>query len=174
MSTRTYERRLTRWLDAADHVADVGESWYAIARGDCRRMARESGCTLAVAAGVVAAYSPRMLWNANLTVARRALAGDVRGMAPVVSKVRRILAGERPLDVLSGPKVRRFYRAIMGDPRAVVIDRWIARAMGVPPEGVSALYATLESVVVKVADGRGLTPAAVQATVWVAIRGKAD
>jgi len=50
------------------------------------------------------------------------------GFAANKAKAARILAGELPLDVLRGPKVRAFYRSILTggrdiDPQAVCIDR---------------------------------------------------
>jgi hypothetical protein len=168
-----YESKLERWLDAGMDRADaaLANDWYRTARRDCRALAREAGVTLAVAAGVVAAYSPNMLWSANLTVARRALGGNARGMRHNVAKVLRIIAGERPLDVLRGPKVTRFYRALMGDKNAVVLDRWMARAMDVDPSKVGTLYDVLEAACLAVAARRNIAPASLQAIVWTAVRG---
>jgi len=52
----------------------------------------------------------------------------VRHYKQVQRKVRDLLKGAEPENVLRGPKIRAFYRAIMGHKNAVVLDTWMLRA----------------------------------------------
>ena len=165
---------------AAEYAA---RGWYTLARLEARRLARKHGTTLRVAAGVIAAVSPMNVWSGNILAAERILAAAARGdrrapragLSANVAKAWRIArAGERPLDVLSGPKVRAFYRNILGDLSAVTVDRWAARAAGVPDSypGTAAGYARCEEAYREAALKVGLAPAILQAVVWCNIRGK--
>src|ERR1041385_7693911 len=111
----TADALVARYREADEDTRQLGAEWYPLARRIARRMARKHGVTLATAAGVIAAVSPRMRWQSNLDGADALL-----GRQPVVGvfqrnldKARRFIAGERPLDVLGGDKVRAFYGAIM-------------------------------------------------------------
>lgn len=80
------------------------------------------------AAGVIAALSPMVRWNVNVRLAVRAYADGVAsgGLSTSCAKANRILAGEAPLDVLKGNKVRAFYLNMLApsDPSGgVTVDR---------------------------------------------------
>jgi hypothetical protein len=92
-----------------------------------------------------------------------------------------ILAGAHPLDVLQGPKVREFFRAIMLEPDAVCIDRHavdIARGRRGANSDPSILgrvgayekaqkaYRDAASILSR-ALGAPILPAQVQAVTWV-------
>lgn len=175
-------RRLARRLVALWHAADkavrtAGVQWYRDARATARRLARAHGCSLATAAGVIAALSPRLTWAYNVVAADLVLgaAERVPGVFRAnLAKSRAIAEGARPLTVLSGPKVRAFYRALMGDTSAAVVDVWTARAAGVDPEGLSPqLYAQVARALRMGADEVGTTTTSLQAVAWVAVRGRA-
>lgn len=107
----------------------AGRSWYAEANAIARGQAERHGVTIEVAAGVIAALSPRMGWATNVGVAERMLRldGALEGgaLSRSIQQARAIYDGGRPLDVLSGPKVRAFYTAILtsGEEGSAVIDR---------------------------------------------------
>lgn len=169
-------RLVSLYQSAPLEVQTAGNSWYADARREARAMAREHGTTEAVAAGVIAALSPRIHWVRNLTVARLALAGGkVTGVFKTnLAKARRILAGEKPLGVLSGPKTRAFYRALMGDQTAAVIDVWMLRAVRYANDKVSAIdYQRITAALSRAAQRVGVTIARMQAIIWVVVRGRA-
>lgn len=92
--------------------------------------------------------------------------------------IRRILSGEDPEQVISGRKILNFYRALTGDPNAVVVDRWMVRAFigreldkGESPTDQE--YDFIEGVVRQLAHQMGMEPRAFQARVWVAMRAEA-
>jgi hypothetical protein len=175
---RRFARRLVALWHAADSAArTAGVQWYRAARAMARKLGRMHGCSAATAAGVIAALSPRLTWSYNVIAAEAVLAKAER--VPGVfranlAKARAIAAGARPLTVLSGPKVRAFYRALCGDSSAAVVDVWTARAAGVDPQGLSPqLYAQVARALKLGADEVGTTTSAFQAVAWVAVRGRA-
>lgn len=154
-----------------------GGEWYRLARTYARGVARARGVTLATAAGVLAAISPRMRWDANLRLADDILAGkQVTGVFGAnLVKAHRIMAGEKPLSVLGGDKVRAFYRAIMGDESSVVIDVWMLRAAGWDKRTLTPReYARVAAALTEAAEAVGVSPADFQAIVWTQVRGSAE
>ena len=98
--------------------------------------------------------------------------GTTAGLRNSVGKAERIWQGERPLQVLSGPKVRNFYRAMMGDENAMTVDRWMLRAVGWPTDTITnGQYDLVANAIRQASLGTGLTPAQYQAAVWVKVRG---
>lgn len=128
MSTATLPspsvRAITRTYRAAlpEHVSK-GLAWYREAHALAVSLDPDN---VPRAAGVIAALSPQLSWDRNVDLARRAYA-EGRASAPLGAsnrKADRILAGEAPLDVLGGPKVRAFYACIVDpDCDAVCVDR---------------------------------------------------
>ena len=175
---RRLAARLVALWHAADHaVRTAGVLWYRTARATVRRLARQNGTTQATAAGVVAALSPRLSWTYNVRAAE-ALLGSADHIPGVfranLAKAQSIADGARPLTVLSGPKVRAFYRALMGDTSAAVVDVWTARAAGVNPAGLSPkLYDQVARALKLGADEVGTTTSSLQAVAWVSVRGRA-
>lgn len=175
---RRLARRLVALWHAADHaVRTAGVQWYRTARATARRLARVHSCSLATAAGVIAALSPRLGWTYNVLAADLVLghAERVPGVFRTsLAKARRIADGARPSAVLGGPKVRAFYRALMGDTSAAVVDVWTARAAGVDPVGLSPkLYDQVARALRMGADEVGTTTSSLQAVAWVSVRGRA-
>ena len=189
VATMTETRTPTAAAILAHYRPDVAaqreaREWYALAQTEARRLARKHRTTRARAAGTIAALSPLQTWAGNVSAADRVLAAAAAGepeaprvgLGANVAKAWRIAQGERPLDVLSGPKVRSFYRNIMGDLSAVTVDRWAARACGVPesfPRGAKN-YAQCEHAYREAATTLGIAPAILQAIVWCSIRGRAS
>lgn len=187
MSTPTpRERNITATYRAATAAQRVeGRSWYATARqvaesldpADPRR-----------AAAVLAVLSPRVHWDRNVTMAADVYAGrPVAGIRANADKARRIVDGADPDVVVSGPKVRAFWAAIV-DPdnaEAIVVDRHAldvacgdvlddeTRGKLLGRKGayseVAGLYRSAARRLSKEL-GHTLTAVDVQATTWVAWR----
>ncbi len=171
--------RLTAWWHrTTDQHRAAGEEWYAVARTTIRAMALRHGVSEAIAAGVVAATSPRLPWARNLTVSDEILAGRVpSGVLPrSLERARHILARTGPpLRILRGPKVRAFYRALRGDPSAPVVDVWMLRAAGVGTKSPTPrLYAIISGALERLAVIVRMPVTALQATIWIAARGRAS
>jgi hypothetical protein len=174
------ERLVACFRSATAQDRADGATWYAAARAEAEHAAATFGCSVPAAAGVIAALSPLREWGANVADAWACIREHAAGRpipwchyADNLKKVARILAGEPPLDVLGGPKVRAFYAAIMGSPNAVTIDRWAqVAALGYRPGPTPspAQYAALAATYTEAAARVGIAPAIFQATVWVFVR----
>lgn len=185
----TMVRRITRAYrsaSTADRAAGLG--WYDAAQREAAQIWPERPD---LAAGVLAALSPRCQWSTNVAwsyaVVTAARAG---GQCPPVSTTANratawaiATTGADPLQhlgkvshtgrVTSGHKVRAFYRNITGDHGAVTVDVWAYRAAtGRDVEYIGARdYALISAAYVRAAQILGVTPRECQAAVWVATRG---
>jgi hypothetical protein len=175
MEHDTMVMRLLEHYEAAGH--DEAAGWYRNSRRTARRLARQYGGGLGRAAGIIAALSPQVQWKVNVRMAEDMLRdGWATGQTYAnLLKAERILQGERPLTVLGGPKVRAFYRAMMGDEDAAVIDTWMLQAIGWERKGVSLRqYERCAAALRAAAAQTGLTTAGFQAVVWTQVRGGGD
>lgn len=177
---RVYRRNLRAVLAGAT-AADWldGVIWYRRALSDICDIAEVWALPPDTVAGIVAALSPRMRWEANLADAVRLIAGvgAVRALGANAAKARRILAGEDWRDVLSGPKVRAFAANLTGNAQEVTVDVWMARALtgGALSEPRSdGDYREMARAVRAVAAEYGHPPANVQAVAWVAVRNREE
>lgn len=166
-----------------------GVGWYDDAAYDvCKMHQSPAGVALGLrhrtTAAIVAVLSPRMKWEKNLEAARAVIAAAASG-APMeapqgvgafssnVRKAERVALGADPDGVLSGPKVRAFWRALDGDPEAVVVDVWMARALtaGERDEPKSdGDYREMSRAVAAVAPEWEVSPAECQAVAWTVVR----
>lgn len=149
-----------------------GWRWYTDARALVQGLATVYNKRDETVAGVIAALSQREQWTRNVRRAEAALrAGEATGgMLQSRIKANRILAGEHPRKVLSGPKTRAFYRALLGDDNAVVIDTWMCRVYGHHEKPTPKQYKRLAQRVRREARARGIPPAVWQAIQWVEVR----
>lgn len=112
------------WMQATLTEVDAGLSWYRDAHAIAHAF---SPTDVRKGAGVLAALSPMTPWDRNIMLAARAFEdGEASGtLFSSVAKANRILAGEDPLDVLGGGKVRAFFMCIAepDNDSSVCIDR---------------------------------------------------
>jgi hypothetical protein len=175
MSTRNITKAY-RLSTLDDRIA--GEQWYARAKA----FAADLDTNVERAVGVIAALSPMMPWPRNQSLAREVYMGKRDGcLSANMAKAVRILNGEAPLDVLSGEKVRAFYLNIMGidEDSAVTIDRhaiMVALGKNLASDELKFTKAQNRAIadeyraaakILSREVGYPLTPAQVQATVWV-------
>ena len=131
----TSTRNITRtFRQTSDVDRSAGRAWYAQANALAQELDPMSPER---AAAVIAVLSPRNYWERNVELARQAydwhrsgmtleeFRGRWRGMKSQAEKAYRILSGEPPESVVSGPKVTAFWRNITdpSDPTVVVVDR---------------------------------------------------
>lgn len=171
------------YASATDDLERDGRAWYGSARETCERMAAESGRSARDVAAIVAVLSPQVRWAPNIAAAREALELPADPSLPSKygvlgeswRKATRILLGESADDVLSGPKVTAFDRALRGDLSAVVVDTWMIAAAGVDIGALTpAKYRVLAECIALAADDAGELPAVFQAIVWCAVRGASE
>lgn len=174
---------IVRQYRATDNATrEHGRDWYRLSERDIRRFARTlpKGMGQSVGAAIFAALSPRAQyiqnWRAAYQIAEARNAGlsepPRTGLGDARDKAWRIAHGEDPDKVLGGDKVRRFWRALAGDPEAVVIDVWMCRVVGIDQERLNPrLYAHIEASFREAARIVGEAPRDLQAILWFAVRG---
>jgi hypothetical protein len=120
---------------------------------------------------IIAATSANTTVKANITLAFKALhqwmsGVDFEGYLPsVIANLQRCETGEP----LQGPKISAFYRALAGDPNAVVIDRWILRAYGYKSLTPTVRREIIDSMH-ELADEYDCEPREVQAAIWFGVK----
>ncbi len=183
-NTAMVRRILRHYRAATPAVHAAGQSWYRAAQDAAAAIYPERPD---IAAGVIAALSPRAQWSVNVRWAR-AIVHAARTGAPMpavhTETMRtiawRIATGEQtPEQALKGPKTSRFYRNIMQDMDCATVDIWAMRAALGPsmPAGKQAPtrveYRAIESAYIRAARIAGTSPAMLQAVVWIQVRGAA-
>lgn len=171
-----------------DQLAE-GQSWYAAA---WQHAVRLDPANPHRAAGILAALSPRLGWAHNVERAERVYRdGYASGVLFANGrKADRIHAGELPLDVLGGDKVRAFYACIVAagegqDTDTVCVDRHAhdvvvgrvtddkVRTVALSRKGG---YQALAAIYVRAAKqltretGQHVSPSTVQAVTWTVWR----
>jgi len=169
------------YRQAYPHQHIAGMEWYEVANSLCQGWSKKYNVTFEQAAGVLAGISPRLAWNLNVAYCERILA---TGTAPIMhgtlAKVRRILAGEHPADVLGGRKVMSFYANIVSpqfDTHVTVDRHAFDIAVGKVGDDKSRKVLDRKGMYEYVADAYraaagdlGVAPCQVQAVTWVVWR----
>lgn len=155
-----------------------GAVWYMEANRVAYILGRTFDVSTHAAAGVIAALSPQRAWERNVIDAFDTCEfPDVEHVhyARNMRKAWRALNDlERLGRILRGPKERAFAACILRPTNrvAVCVDRWAARAAA-PEWGIrvtSRRYRAIAAAYRAAARERGVSPAVLQATVWLQIR----
>jgi len=160
---------------AAPHLG-AGRRWYREGQLAVSRLGDHAASVgagvgadpAAYAAGVVAVTSPRTTVWGGL---QQACAWISCGRRPHLPSVAVALARFEATGEILGPKTRAFALALAGEPSAVVLDVWLSRALGVPHRAMRGmLYQRAAARVREAAMVAGVTPATMQAAIWLAMR----
>ncbi len=153
---------------------EQASKWYLDAERVAHEVARNLDSDLEVGASVVSAFSPRERWTNNVQKAIAfSLGQTVVGLPNNLKMAKKALV--LGFDSLNGQKTNAFARAIAGDESAVVIDVWMLRALGIEKKTpTQAQYVEMARAVKKVAIELGMTPRAMQALIWIVVRGSAE
>lgn len=182
------ERIAQEAFDANPTQAEKDCRWYENARAWCNLLDADHDLPQGTSAGYVAALSPLNTWESQLAYTPPSIAACIAliksgrrahegirgpGFFSNRDKAARILAGETPLDVLGGDKVRSFFRNLTGDFSAVTIDRHAVAIAGYTGKGLSAagvptprLYERLATAYQFAGERFELTGAEIQALTW--------
>lgn len=148
--------------------------WYLDAERVAEKVAENLGISLENGASIVSAFSPRERWTSNVA---KAIAFSL-GEKPVgLSNNLRMAEAAKTIgyEALKGQKTNAFAKAIAGDEQAVVIDVWMLRAVGIEKKSpTQSQYKVLADAVKTVAFQFGMTPRAMQALIWIVVRGSAE
>jgi hypothetical protein len=153
---------------------EQASKWYVDAEKVAHEVARNLDVTLEKGASVISAFSPRERWTTNVAKAVAfSLGQDVVGLSNNLKMANNsILLG---YEALKGMKTNAFAKAIAGDEEAVVIDVWMLRAVGIEKRTPNqSQYNELVEAVKKTAFDFGMTPRAMQALIWIVVRGSAE
>ena len=186
--------RNQKHIQALLDLATVGEQadgqlWYRRANTAAVRLADQYEVTIPVAAGVIAALSPRNKWERNLIDAENLIAAFVaageEGAEAVkvctfgknkAKAIQILQAGIGIQAILSGPKLIEFFSCIMGEDDVCIDGHAYSIWFGcritldkVPSIG-KKLRAQIKEDYMAVADKNNLKPFEVQAITWVTHR----
>ena len=161
-------RDLSRDITEAEKMS--ARTWYMSARCHAHAIAFTMDIPLENAASVISAFSPRVQWTRNMSLAWAYATGQA--VACLGNSIR---AAERAtisgFSALKGQKTNAFARNIAGDSDAVTIDAWMLRPFGLKAAN-KRNYTTLANAVRVVAAEVDMTPADLQALIWVRLRGR--
>lgn len=162
------------YLDAEPALLKAGREFFPLENKMLRGIAEEFNKPLENTIWAYAALSPQQTWAQNIRTLRRLMAnsGFINpGHLPREShRAWAALLGD--FEAVRGPKVRPFARAILGDPKAVAIDRWVLRGLGHGNSDSCSnkQYQEYELDIRTVADIIKEEPRALQAIIWLAKR----
>ena len=148
--------------------------WYELAHTECAKLKlMDNSLSYEQAASVISAFSPRVTWSRNVQLARQFVAGE--SVKCLRTSIRNAEAARtRGFSALRGLKTNNFARAIAGDGEAVVIDTWMLKAAQHSKSVNKTQYLQLAESVREVARLHGWEPAAMQALIWIVVRGRAQ
>lgn len=153
---------------------EQASKWYLDAERVAQEVAANLNTTLEIGATVVSAFSPRERWARNITNAIKFSLGE--NVIALGNNIRMANAAlTLGYDALKGQKTNAFARAIAGNENAVVIDVWMLRALGIEKKTpTQTQYREMAKAVTTVATKHGMTPRAMQALIWIVVRGSAE
>jgi hypothetical protein len=177
------ERNPMNYIDIYSNIAkkatfgqvEQATKWYLDAETVAREVATNLNTTLEIGATVVSAFSPRERWSRNVSNAVKfSLGHELKGVLG-----NNIRMAEKALtlgfDALKGLKTNNFAKAIAGNENAVVIDVWMLRALGIEKKTpTQSQYKEMADAVTAVATKHGMTPRAMQALIWIVVRGSGE
>ena len=146
--------------------------WYASAKCHATNLCKIRNWTVEQAASIIAAFSPRVQWKRNMELAYAYADGrEVRCLTNSIRNAQH--ATGYGFDALRGLKTNSFARNIAGEMDAVTIDVWMLRPFGLKAANKTN-YRTLADAIRTVGREVNMTPADLQALIWVRLRGKAE
>ena len=185
LSSDSIRESIYKYLNEATEIQRLnGMNWYSDAQKESAHMASVSGWNVLQCAALLAHTSPKAKWAKNREAAWTiAIEGPTeecdmtKGI--MYTNQRRAIASLIADDTLStfgGPKTRAFCLNISGDMSAVTLDVWMCKAIGIEQKLLDrkGLYGAIADVFREVANSEGISPAQLQAIVWVVIAEKKD
>lgn len=171
----------TQAMDENPHQAWLDSQWYETAGSWCALLDADYELIPGTTAGFMAALSPLNAWHDQLRFTPPSIAAGLElirsghsaftairgpGFNSNKDKASRILAGESPLDVLGGDKVRSFYLNLTGDFSAVTIDRHALAIAGWEKSLTSNAYARISFAFRMAGESLDMSGAECQALTW--------
>lgn len=172
MNNNEVRANYVRLIDSAT-VSDAvnAGNWYSEAQAMAMQLSIRYNVSLEIAASVIAAFSPRTRWAQNVLNAEAFFNGDkVPALGNNIKMAKAALS--IGFDALKGAKTNAFARNIAGDMEKVTIDVWMIRAAGYDRlDANKTMYTQMSNIVTELAVEYNVTPAQLQALIWIVIRG---
>lgn len=148
-------------------------TWYAEAQDIARELSIRYNEPLDRVACVIAAFSPRTTWAKNVLNAQNFLAGEPVGT--LTNNLNMARNGLRDgFSALKGRKTNSFAHNIAGYMNHVTVDVWMIRAAGYERlDANKGMYDLISDVITELARDYCVTPAQMQALIWIVVRGSA-
>ena len=185
-TSKDLARNVKRWAaKLQEHHWQAGKAWYKHANQLCQVLSTETEVPLRNVCGVLAALSPQVSWDVNITSCESVVRlGEIdlgyTGYKINVEKSYRCLTTE-PLEVLGGLKVLAFYHNILDPLKSndVTVDTHIGRVlfdkMSLEPNEVSYLFSKrgnleAQEAIQRESKKHRVRPHVLQASLWVCVR----
>lgn len=171
---------LAFYAEATPAERAEGMAWYTTALEAAQNIAARTGLSVEVVVAVIAVLSPQKEWNENLAWAAEVCEAHVaglslprRGLGNSLRRAAIALSGDLS-DVdraVGSPKVREFYRSILGRPSAACVDRHALRIvagdpLSTPPAMTDARYRLAADAYREAGRELGVAARHVQAVTW--------
>ncbi len=162
---------------------DQAQEWYPNAHKVCLDLSEKYDVYFTKVMGIMAAMSIQTRWEKNLADTEKFLRGDVVSGLPIrVKKAHEVMGIKHGHDVdeimrvLNGPKIQCFFDNILLRNRSKrsTIDTWMCKIIDHEAGIKGADYRDAETACNMVADERKIQRPAMQAWMWILVRGKAD
>ena len=178
------------YKSATSDEIEFGMRWYAIAKRDATKIAKEFGISVNTTVGVIAALSPNLGWNLNVRAARDLIGAftDGRSMDDIIVSAypankrkawemleQKMVRKKALMAKLNGRKTTAFFANILGldvvtvDGHAKNIHDGLRRVLKNNNVGVKE-YGIIADAYYKAANKVGIKGYQMQAITWVAWR----
>jgi hypothetical protein len=150
--------------------------WYSKARESIKALAKREGIPFKTLAGVVAITSQNIRLHHNESIVldwiKNGANVDAANKVKHFGVVKRNLAEFLQNGTVRGPKISAFYRALLGDTSAIVLDTHMAKVFLPKSKGdawTKGQMQKAESKILKISNQLGWKPCHVQAAIWCSI-----
>lgn len=156
-------------LSALCEQGERGLHWYSHAKSQILEASSILSVEPQRLADLLALFSPRVSVKRNIHFAVHYVRTNTH-THDVMRSTRIAVAHYEETGIIRGPKTSAFSRAIMGDPDAVVLDVWMARALRIPQTAFDRkpVHAKATERIAKTASRLSVSPAQAQAAIWTA------
>lgn len=147
-----------------------GKNWYVQAERDIASLCRRRGWDRERFTGILAVTSPRVSVARNLRITLQFMqTGEL--LSNVMVTIRSGVTHYLNTGEIRGPKTEPFYRALLGDQTAIVLDVWMAKALDVEQThfGRRTIREECDRRVAATARSLRMSPRDCQAAIWTGI-----
>lgn len=142
-------------------------NWYTEAHNAIAEVCNSNNWSVSKFIDVLALTSPRVSVKRNVSIAIRYMNDGVLG-EDVMRNIRASLEHYENTGEIRGPKTSAFSKALTGNQESIVLDTWMAKALGVDQKKFDSkkFRSSAERRIRYAAHVLGWTPAETQAAIW--------